>query len=352
MSSLSELTAARPSGLSDEEAEFLDVAAAIADEEIERQASAIDVADAVPAALIDLLFGQELHALAVPEKLGGAGARPLLAVLVVERLAEASAAVGCLVGEAQAAAAALAAAHLPVPVAAAPAVADGGAGVFLSGGSLSGRVELAVGVRAGAPVVVLAGGGDAAFFALVSANVVGFADSRSRTGLRGLARIALDLEGVVPDAVGGAEGVSAGRLHRGLVHAACAVGVGRRAVAESARYLQARSQFGRPLADFGALRRILADAAADVASASSLLHEVAAGASESPAPVAQAARVATVAAVGAADSAIQLHGGYGYVREYLPERLLRDALSLRALAGGRLRAPAVESLLEEFSQTK
>jgi alkylation response protein AidB-like acyl-CoA dehydrogenase len=36
-----------------------------------------------------------------------------------------------------------------------------------------------------------------------------------------------------------------------------------------------------------------------------------------------------------ADDGVQLHGGYGYVDDYPAERLLRDAVSLRALAGGR-----------------
>jgi alkylation response protein AidB-like acyl-CoA dehydrogenase len=72
-----------------------------------------------------------------------------------------------------------------------------------------------------------------------------------------------------------------------------------------------------------------------VAAAEALVHAVAARPDPPLAECARAARVATAAAVRVADDGVQLHGGYGYVDDYPAERLLRDAVSLRALAGGR-----------------
>ena len=147
---------------------------------------------------------------------------------------------------------------------------------------------------------------------------------------RGLtpARLEIDAAAEVIDL--GARPVAVGRRTRDLAVGAGAVGVARRALRTSADYLQERHQFGRPLARFGALQRMLVDAADRVAGASALLHLAAAG--TSGAACSQAARTAAEAAVAVADDAIQLHGGYGYTTEYLPERLLRDAVTLRAIA--------------------
>jgi alkylation response protein AidB-like acyl-CoA dehydrogenase len=79
-------------------------------------------------------------------------------------------------------------------------------------------------------------------------------------------------------------------------------------------------------------------AAADAAGAAALVHD---GGGDP----ARSARAAAAAAVRAADCAVQLHGGYGYVSDHPAERLLRDAISLRALAAGPRAGAAADDLL-------
>jgi alkylation response protein AidB-like acyl-CoA dehydrogenase len=185
-------------------------------------------------------------------------------------------------------------------------------------------------------LLVVAGTGDAAEVHLVPAGAWSAGAVRQRTGLRGLETVTGHLE-ASGERLGGGEPAARARADRLLGLAACAVGIGRRAVDECATYLAQRRQFGRPLARFGALRALLAESDEAVAAAAALVSRAADGELGACAAerARQAARVASRAAVRAADNAVQLHGGYGYIDEYVPERLLRDAVSVRALAGHR-----------------
>ena len=203
-----------------------------------------------------------------------------------------------------------------------------------AGPAASGAVDGAGAARAG----FAAGAG---FAAPVAAGAYGIVARPARTGLRGLHTLTVELDGAATTELAGPEAAHAARVHRRLAIAAAATGTGRRAVADASAYLEERHQFGRPLAEFGALRRMLADAAAAVAAAAALWREAAAR--PDAATAAQAARTATVAAVRAADTGVQLHGGYGYVSDHRAERQLRDAITLRALAGGRGDGPVVAS---------
>lgn len=119
--------------------------------------------------------------------------------------------------------------------------------------------------------------------------------------------------------------------------AAQAVGVGRAAVEHAARYALEREQFGRPIARFGALQAKLADSAQRVAGGRALAFEAAAawaanrqgqprtGLDGVTARAAIAKLAASEAATVAADEAVQIYGGYGYMRHYPVEKLLRDA---------------------------
>jgi alkylation response protein AidB-like acyl-CoA dehydrogenase len=116
-----------------------------------------------------------------------------------------------------------------------------------------------------------------------------------------------------------------------------AVGVGRAALEHAARYALEREQFVTPIGRFGALQAKLADAAHRVAGGRALAHEAAAaweasregtprtGAEGVTARAAMAKLAASEAATFAADEAIQIYGGYGYMRHYPVERLMRDA---------------------------
>jgi alkylation response protein AidB-like acyl-CoA dehydrogenase len=119
--------------------------------------------------------------------------------------------------------------------------------------------------------------------------------------------------------------------------AAQAVGIGRAAMEHAATYALEREQFGTPIARFGAIQAKLADSAQRLAGGRALAHEAARawtslttsgsrrGAGGVTARAAMAKLAASEAASFAADEAIQIYGGYGYMKHYPVERLLRDA---------------------------
>ncbi|MEM7416560.1 MAG: acyl-CoA dehydrogenase family protein [Gemmatimonadota bacterium] len=119
--------------------------------------------------------------------------------------------------------------------------------------------------------------------------------------------------------------------------AAQAIGVGRAAMEHAARYALEREQFGRPIARFGALQAKLADTAQRLAGGRALAYEAATawsgttngaprtGVDGVTAKAAIAKLAASEAATFAADEAVQIYGGYGYMRHYPVEKLLRDA---------------------------
>jgi alkylation response protein AidB-like acyl-CoA dehydrogenase len=121
--------------------------------------------------------------------------------------------------------------------------------------------------------------------------------------------------------------------------AAQAVGIGAAALDHSIRYAGEREQFGRPLAEFGAIQAKLADMASRLAAARAAVREVGVrlqaereghrdegvGVEALVARVAGAKLVASEAAMFAADEAVQIFGGYGYMRDYPVEKLMRDA---------------------------
>jgi alkylation response protein AidB-like acyl-CoA dehydrogenase len=110
--------------------------------------------------------------------------------------------------------------------------------------------------------------------------------------------------------------------------AAQAVGIARASLDASVNYAKQRKAFGKPIADFQAIQFKIADMATKV-DAAELLTLKAAALKDAGRPFAQEAAMAKLyaskTAVEAALEAIQIHGGYGYVQEYLVERYLRDA---------------------------
>jgi alkylation response protein AidB-like acyl-CoA dehydrogenase len=112
----------------------------------------------------------------------------------------------------------------------------------------------------------------------------------------------------------------------GIASQAC--GVTRAALDASLRYTRERRAFGQPIAEFQAVRFMLANIATEL-SAAELLTLRAAGLKESGLPFTREASMAKVFASEmanrAADKAVQLHGGYGYIDEFPVERYLRDA---------------------------
>ncbi len=129
------------------------------------------------------------------------------------------------------------------------------------------------------------------------------------------------------------QGLDGGRLNIG----ACSLG-GARFCLEAARdYMKERSQFGRKLAEFQALQFKLADMATDLEAARLMIHKAAslldAGDPAAVRHCAMAKRFATDAGFAIVNEALQLHGGYGYVRDYPIERYLRDLRVHQILEG-------------------
>jgi len=110
--------------------------------------------------------------------------------------------------------------------------------------------------------------------------------------------------------------------------AALAVGIARGAFDAALAYAKQRRQFGRPIGDFQAIRFKLADMSTLLAAAR-LLTEHAADLKDAGAKTtlvsAQAKVYASEAAVRVAEEAVQIHGGYGYTKDYPVEKYWRDA---------------------------
>ena len=119
--------------------------------------------------------------------------------------------------------------------------------------------------------------------------------------------------------------------------AACSLGAGRACLEAATRHLTERRQFGRPLADFQALRFRVADMATELDAARLMVHRAAAsldsGHPDATLHCAMAKRFATDVGFKVCDEALQLHGGYGYLRDFPVERLLRDSRVHRILEG-------------------
>ena len=129
------------------------------------------------------------------------------------------------------------------------------------------------------------------------------------------------------------KGLDGGRINI----ATCSVGAAQGALAQAQRYMQERQQFGKPIASFQALQFKLADMATELVAARQMVRLAAskldAGAPDATTYCAMAKRFATDVGFTVCNEALQLHGGYGYIREYPLERLLRDARVHQILEG-------------------
>ena len=111
--------------------------------------------------------------------------------------------------------------------------------------------------------------------------------------------------------------------------AAQALGIAEGALDETVAYVKQRKQFGRPISAFQNTQFVLADMATQCAAARALVY-IAADAKQQKLPTlsvnaAQAKLFASETAMAVTTKAVQLHGGYGYTREYPVERMMRDA---------------------------
>jgi alkylation response protein AidB-like acyl-CoA dehydrogenase len=156
-----------------------------------------------------------------------------------------------------------------------------------------------------------------------------------KLGLRAQDTAELFLDGVrVPDSARlGDEGagfkVAMSALDNGRISlAAGSVGIAQGCVDACVAYARERSQFGRPIATFQLVQELIADTAVE-AEAARMLTYLAAWKADTGEPytlaASQAKYYASEVAVRAANAAVQVHGGYGYVDEYPVQKYLRDA---------------------------
>ena len=110
--------------------------------------------------------------------------------------------------------------------------------------------------------------------------------------------------------------------------AAQALGIAQAALDAATRYAQERKTFGRPIAELQAIQWMLADSATEVEAARLLTYRAARkkdSGDRYSLEASMAKLAASRTAVNVADRAVQVHGGYGYIREYPVERYYRDA---------------------------
>ena len=173
-------------------------------------------------------------------------------------------------------------------------------------GLLPQRPERTMGLRSSPPAQIVFDGARVAADRLVGGEGAGF-------------RIAM-------------EALDAGRL--GI--AACAVGLAQAAVDYAVAYAREREQFGRPIAAFQGLGFMLADMATQVSAARALLLAAARLKDAKRSYSVEAAKAklfATDTAMRVTTDAIQVLGGYGYVRDHPVERWFREAKVLQIVEG-------------------
>lgn len=129
------------------------------------------------------------------------------------------------------------------------------------------------------------------------------------------------------------KGLDGGRINI----ATCSVGTAQQALNHATQYMQERKQFGKNLAQFQGLQFKLADMATELVAARQMVRYAASkldrGDPQATAYCAMAKRFATDVGFKVCDEALQLYGGYGYIREYPMERYFRDVRVHQILEG-------------------
>lgn len=129
------------------------------------------------------------------------------------------------------------------------------------------------------------------------------------------------------------KGLDGGRINI----AACSLGGARACLTAAREHMMVRRQFGKALTDFQALQFRFADMATDLEAARLMVHRAAvsldAASPQATLHAAMAKRFATDIGFEVCNQALQLHGGYGYIREYPVERFFRDVRVHQILEG-------------------
>jgi alkylation response protein AidB-like acyl-CoA dehydrogenase len=145
------------------------------------------------------------------------------------------------------------------------------------------------------------------------------------------------------------KGLDGGRINI----ASCSLGGARACLKASQTYMNERSQFGKKLAEFEALQFRLADMATHLDAARLMVHRAAfslqEGRADATMACAMAKRFATDVGYQVCNEALQLHGGYGYIKDYQIERYVRDLRVHQILEGTNeiMRLIIARALLKE-----
>ncbi|MEV4772181.1 acyl-CoA dehydrogenase family protein [Micromonospora humida] len=351
--------------LSAEQAAVRQLAAGFVDREVVPHAAAWDRRESVDPEIVDKLGRLGFLGLTIPEEYGGSGGDHLSYCLVLEELGRGDSAVRGIVSVSLGLVAKAIAAHgsaaqraewlprlcagtalgcfaLTEPDSGSDAAAlttratrDGGdwlitgAKTFITNGTVADVVLLFA--RTGGP----GHRGISAF--LVPTNVAGLnrREIHGKLGLRGQATGELRFDAVrVPDsarlgAAGGGFRLALATLAKGRMSvAAGCVGIAQGCLDAAVGYAGQRTQFGKPIAGHQLVQQLLAAIAVDTAAARLLVWRVAdlVDRGEAFATEASMAKLfASEAAVRAANNAVQVFGGYGYIDEYPVGKYLRDA---------------------------
>ncbi|MDX5461492.1 acyl-CoA dehydrogenase family protein [Micromonospora tulbaghiae] len=351
--------------LSAEQAAVRQLAAEFVDREVVPHAAAWDRRESVDPEIVDKLGRLGFLGLTIPEEDGGSGGDHLSYCLVLEELGRGDSAVRGIVSVSLGLVAKAIAAHgsaaqraewlprlcagaalgcfaLTEPDSGSDAAAlttratrDGGdwlitgAKTFITNGTVADVVLLFA--RTGGP----GHRGISAF--LVPTNVAGLTrrEIHGKLGLRGQATGELRFDAVrVPDSArlgpaGGGFRLALATLAKGRMSvAAGCVGIAQGCLDAAVGYAGQRTQFGKPIAGHQLVQQLLAAIAVDTAAARLLVWRVAdlVDRGEAFATEASMAKLfASEAAVRAANNAVQVFGGYGYIDEYPVGKYLRDA---------------------------
>lgn len=210
------------------------------------------------------------------------------------------------------------------------------------GWTLRGACRFVVnGGAAGLVVVPVRTTGATSLF-LVPANAPGVrqGERHATTGMRALRIVDLQLDGVelsddsVLEAAASAAGTPGSNLDR-LALAAISLGIAQAALDHALAYADTREQFGTKLRQFEGMQVKLADMAVRVSAARGLVEAAAAAPDTRTTSIAKL--YASEAAMAVSTDAVQVFGGYGYMRDYPVEKLMRDAKGCEILGGANQR---------------
>lgn len=361
------LTGVRPalSSLSEDESLFRDAVREFAEAELAPRAAAMDQAAEMDADLLPLLFEMGLMGIEIPETLGGAGSTFFVSVLVVEELSRVDPAVGVLVDVQN---------TLVINAVKRwgsedqqrrwlPSLASDTVGAYClsEAGSGSDAFALACRARQDGDDWILDGqklwitNGQEAGLYIVFANVdpeqgyrgitafvveegqEGFTVGKKedKLGIRASSTTELLFDGVrvPPENVLGEVGkgykVAIETLNEGRIGiGAQMVGLAQGALDHTLRYVQERAQFGRPIGEFQGVQFQLAEMATNVEASRLLVYNAARlkdAEEDFLMAAAQAKLFASEMAQRVASTCIDLHGGYGFTKEYPVEKYYRDA---------------------------